>query len=227
LFPSKENKDWSKFELPCQFKIGDIIYHEHYDLISIYKGDGYRFDVGYYTKEKLSYTNLNTFIKIDNSNYRLATNAEKELFYNKLQNKGYFWNDETNSLEKYKFKIGDRIQDKATKQIYTIYDIEHDKYKTCKNIPCYLYAEYQDNYELYQEKFDITTLKPYDKVLVRVQDSDQWEPQLFSCLNNDSSIYCYKTILIGGFSIKQCIPYEGNEHLAGTTNNCDEYYKTW
>ena len=26
---------------------------------------------------------------------------------------------------------------------------------------------------------------------------------------------------------KQCIPYEGNEHLLGTTDDCDDYYKTW
>jgi hypothetical protein len=26
---------------------------------------------------------------------------------------------------------------------------------------------------------------------------------------------------------KQCIPYEGNEHLLGTTNDCDNFYKTW
>lgn len=24
---------------------------------------------------------------------------------------------------------------------------------------------------------------------------------------------------------KQCIPYEGNEHLLGTTDGCDDYYK--
>jgi hypothetical protein len=225
LFPSKENKDWSQFKVPCQFKIGDIIYHEHDDLISIYKGDGHRFDVGYYTKEKLSYviTNLNTFVKIDNSNYRLATNAEKELFYNELQNKGYFWNDEINSLEKYKFKVGDRIQNINSKNKYKIININHDYYILERN--SILDCDKQNNFETI--KFDLSTLKPYDKVLVRRQDIDQWEPQLFSCLNNDTSGYYYKTILVGSFSIKQCIPYEGNEHLTGTTNNCDEYYKTW
>lgn len=25
----------------------------------------------------------------------------------------------------------------------------------------------------------------------------------------------------------QCIPYEGNEHLLGKTDDCDEFYKTW
>lgn len=38
---------------------------------------------------------------------------------------------------------------------------------------------------------------------------------------------------IGGYNWKllsyfqQCIPYEGNEHLLGTTDDCDDYYKTW
>ena len=26
---------------------------------------------------------------------------------------------------------------------------------------------------------------------------------------------------------KQCIPYEGNEHLLGTTDDCDDFYKNW
>jgi hypothetical protein len=25
----------------------------------------------------------------------------------------------------------------------------------------------------------------------------------------------------------QCIPYEGNEHLIGKTDDCDEHFKTW
>ena len=32
---------------------------------------------------------------------------------------------------------------------------------------------------------------------------------------------------VGGCVFEQCIPYEGNEHLRGTTNDCDDYYKTW
>lgn len=24
-----------------------------------------------------------------------------------------------------------------------------------------------------------------------------------------------------------CIPYEGNEHLLGTKEDCDEFYKNW
>ena len=147
--------------------------------------------------------------------------------YNKLQEAGYFLNSETNLVEKYKFNIGDKVQDKVTKQIYTIYDIEHDKYKVKENIQCYLFAEYQEQYELYQEKFDINNLKPYDKVLVRCGDSSVWEPQLFSRLDINLKNHANKFVVIGICSMPQCIPYEGNEHLDGTTNDCDEYYKNW
>jgi hypothetical protein len=30
-----------------------------------------------------------------------------------------------------------------------------------------------------------------------------------------------------GLYCKQCVPYEGNEHLLNTTNDCDEFYKNW
>jgi hypothetical protein len=220
LFPSKEQRDWSQFKVPCQFKIGDIIYHKHNDFISIYKGDGYRFNVGYYTKEKLSYTNLNTFVKIDNSNYRLATNAEKELFYNELQNEGYFWNDKTNSLEKYKFKIRDKIQNINTKNRYKVININQDYYILENN--CILECSDQNKFE--NVKFDITTLKPYDEVLVRDIYEDYWRFATFG-FYKEFGTHPFHTI--GGIGFDCCIPYKGNEHLIGTKNECDEYYKTW
>lgn len=78
-----------------------------------------------------------------------------------------------------------------------------------------------------QEKFDITTLKYYDKVLVRQNNDSVWEPQVFSYLDINLKNHVHKFVVIGLCSVKQCIPYEGNEHLAETTNDCDEYYKTW
>ena len=231
LFPSKEQRDWRKFELPCQFRIGDIIYNEHSNFISIYKEDGHRFDVQYYTKEKLSciLTDLNIFVKIDNSNYRLATNSEKELFYNKLQKEGYFWNDKTNSLEKYKFEVGHCITTTGEHK-YVITQIKHNKYIVTtddKYLKDEILCAYQENFNFCQEKFDITTLKPYDKVLTRGCNESTWKPQLFSYLDNDLKEHCYKFVIIGSCSMPQCIPYEGNEHLAGTTNDCDDFYKTW
>jgi len=57
--------------------------------------------------------------------------------------------------------------------------------------------------------------KPFDKVLVRDADNDTWRIDLFGWITNISN-YKYKTMTSG---YKQCIPYEGNEHLLSTTNN--------
>lgn len=58
-------------------------------------------------------------------------------------------------------------------------------------------------------------LKPFDKVLVRDNEDDIWEISLFG----------YKDELYyrcdNGIPWIQCIPYDGNEHLLGTTNNVE------
>lgn len=65
-------------------------------------------------------------------------------------------------------------------------------------------------------EFDIPKpkFKPYDRVLVRDQDNQCWSPEFFAFLKLGSSLpyQCF------GSSFKQCIPYECNEHLLGTTN---------
>lgn len=54
--------------------------------------------------------------------------------------------------------------------------------------------------------------KPFDRVLVRDDDSDAWEPAIFiGYFATDSAPYrCI------GAEWHQCIPYEGNESLAWT-----------
>ena len=59
--------------------------------------------------------------------------------------------------------------------------------------------------------------KPFDKVLVRDKNSNIWNIEFFSWINGISE-YKYQCMTCGW---KQCIPYEGNEHLLGTTNNPD------
>lgn len=53
--------------------------------------------------------------------------------------------------------------------------------------------------------------KPFDKVLVRDRDEQEWECNLFSHIDEED---CY--VCVGSWWL-QCIPYEGNEHLLGTT----------
>lgn len=54
--------------------------------------------------------------------------------------------------------------------------------------------------------------KPFDKVLVRDSYDDMWRACFFSHIRKDEK---YVTT---SFTWKFCIPYEGNEHLLGTTD---------
>lgn len=75
--------------------------------------------------------------------------------------------------------------------------------------------------KLIKDKFDISTLKPFDKVLVRNYNHEEWDIEFFARRNDEKR---FET-LIGIYD--QCIPYEGNEHLFNKNDNCDNYYKTW
>ena len=56
--------------------------------------------------------------------------------------------------------------------------------------------------------------KPFEKVLVRDSIYDVWRASFFSHIKEDDERY-----VTTGLSWKFCIPYEGNEHLLGTTDN--------
>lgn len=59
------------------------------------------------------------------------------------------------------------------------------------------------------------TPKPFDKVLVRDSKSSKWRVNLFSHKNVNEPYYCVYA------SWNYCIPYEGNEHLLGTTKDVE------
>ena len=71
------------------------------------------------------------------------------------------------------------------------------------------------------EKFDVNTLQPFDKVLVRNYNNRIWEPDFFGYIKGDW-VWSLQT------AYNQCIPYnEETKHLVGTTNDCPDYYKWW
>ena len=75
--------------------------------------------------------------------------------------------------------------------------------------------------KLSTDKFDINTLVPFEsRVLVRNDEHQYWIPAFWGCKRTDG----YTTTF--GWC-KYCIPFEGNEHLLETNNDCDEYFKTW
>ena len=123
-----------------------------------------------------------------------------------------------------KFKVGDNIRLKGTSAIYVVTEIREDRYMLDdKDIS--LRFKTQDQWELVSDKFDITTLKPFDKVLVRDNDKGRWDITFYELYDNTNMVYPYRTL--GGAIYKRCIPYEGNEHLLGKTDDCIDFYKTW
>ena len=73
-----------------------------------------------------------------------------------------------------------------------------------------------------QHKFDPNTLKPFDKVLVRYNDTGRWKCAFYS---HGSIVYKYTTANSG---YMYCIPYnEETKHLLGTTEEVSEFYKYW
>lgn len=59
--------------------------------------------------------------------------------------------------------------------------------------------------------------KPFDKVLVRDRDDRKWGCDLFCHLGDKEGVF----VCISSWW-RQCIPYEGNEHLLGTTKKPEE-----
>jgi len=63
---------------------------------------------------------------------------------------------------------------------------------------------------------DAPEFKPFDRVLARDSDGDEWECDIFCRYDVDDSPHRFLCL---SSCWKQCIPYEGNEHLLGKTED--------
>ena len=78
-----------------------------------------------------------------------------------------------------------------------------------------------------KEKFDPKTLKPFDKIIARVDEHGIWCCEWFSFID---SFIEENIILIKGCGAyyRNCIPYnDDTKHLVGTTDEAPEFYKHW
>ena len=158
---------------------------------------------------------------------RFASREEQERLFEAIKEKGYRWDPVNNTLERLvepKFKVGDIIQDEDGYKVkITKVNIEDERYgyeSMTTKVTANIVFSKQDKWELVPNKFDIATLKPFDKVLARDTDNSMWIATLFSHLRG-MTFYT-----VGGW-YNQCIPFKGNEYLRGKTDDCDEFYKTW
>ena len=223
LFPSKDQRDWSKFQRP--FKDGDILVDISGDIYICKIVSTYNY-CGSYASINSNGVFISYYTPFIEDSTRYATEEEKQKLFDAIKENGYKWDEENKILEKLikpKFKVGDRIKDIRNNLKGIILKINNDSYECRFEFGNFIVDfEEQDNFELVPKKFDITTLKPFDKVLVRNDDSCVWKCNLYSHYSN----YPYHYICMDT-GYKQCIPYEDNEHLLGTTKDCDEYYKNW
>ena len=235
IFP-KGKTTWEGFVPPCKFKDGDVISDSL--CTCIFKGEGkfngtvdYYCGIGTYDTFHIKDEKNNTFGHYGNiADYRLATEAEKYALFKIIENNGYRWDSETKTLVnlfKPKFKVGDYVAKKGGITVpVLITGVGNELYysNTEKSVGFFSIKE-QDDWELVPQKFDINTLVPFEsRVLVRMDSGNLWKPAIFGCcLGGVYSPY----YTLDGSSWKQCIPYEGNEHLLGKADDCDDFYKTW
>lgn len=228
IFP-KGKTTWEGFQRP--FKDGDIVtWEDRGSLVAcIYKE---RKNTTSFNHHIALYEGglgivVNGEIVLTDDELCLATEEEKQKLFQAIKENGYKWNPKTNNLEKLiepKFKVGDRI--KKGEKIATIVSIYKNLYdvKYDSGIGSFT-INLQDDWELVPNKFDITTLKPFDKVLVRQNNHDTWHIGFFEKYNNRLGRHPF--ICMYNSIYAQCVPYEENKHLLDTFNNCDDFYKTW
>lgn len=226
LFPSKEQRDWSKWQRP--FVDGDVVTCEN--QIAIFKKY-----ISDYSGLAECYVFLDNNLEMDIDGHYyvtdLATEKEKTKLFKALEDNGYKWDPETKSLEKLiepKFKVGDRIRKKGECWYGIIKCIGIDNFYSVEyssGAVSFVNVKYQNEYELVPNKFDPKTLQPFDKVLVRDYNNQKWMACLFSHIEN-SAYHKFKTV--AGLGWYQCIPFnDDTKHLVGKMDKAPEFYKYW
>ena len=209
-------------------------------MFDIIKTNGYKWNAETKTLEKLIVPKFKVgdkIVKKDNPTecwYVQGIDTYRDSYYyivtkGKVSNLYFKDQDKWELAPVPKFKVGDIVETKRNKLFdYKIIKITDTHYTlesiTGANTYDILICE-DENWKLVPDKFDINTLKPFDKVLVRDDNKNKWSINFWGFYDIKYDInYPYECC---GNSFAQCIPYEGNELLLGTTDDCDEYYKTW
>lgn len=85
-------------------------------------------------------------------------------------------------------------------------------------------ADKKELKKLVPNRFDPRTIKPFDKVLVRDDETCIWKADFYSH-KEENRTHPFKCVSL---IYKCCIPYnEDTKHLVGTTDDVPEYYKYW
>ena len=231
LFPSKEMRDWEKFT----WKKDDVLVNS-----SGFKLFFDRWANDDYTRFFGKVNLLENSFSYETEKYTLASKDENldtlEIEKPEFKDGDIVVAEEDNYYDKVIFiaAIKDDIVSKALINVrYEDYEVHYNEYRFGHNRSLRLATDSEkqqlfealakenkawdaEKKQIVNLKPNIDELKPFDKVLVRDSKSSKWRANLFSHKNVNEPYYCVYA------SWNYCIPYEGNEHLLGTTENVKE-----
>ena len=252
LFPSKEMHDWEKLSwkkgdllinscgFQCIFKEWSSDDYTKFNGYYSNSRDGY---------EDVSNAETANFVKLDdNTAYEYVRKIERKLGGKlnlktlEIEKQSEFKDgdilvaEEDNYYDKVIFiaAIKDDIVSKALINVrYEDYEVNYNEYRFGRNRNLRLATD-SEKKQLFSaltkegktwdaEKKKVVDIKkehqfkPFEKVLVRDSYENKWRASFFSHIKEG-----YAKYVTTGFVWKFCIPYEGNEHLLGTTNNVEE-----
>ena len=246
LKPSKEMQDWEKFS----WKRGDVLISDC-GFVCIFKewaSDDYtKFNGCYF--DGMPNTETAKYSKLDNNTaygyireienrcggkLNLET-LEIEKTHSEFKDGDIVVAEEDNYYDKVIFiaTIKDDIVSKALINVrYEDYEVHYNEYRFGRNRSLRLATDSEkqqlfdalakdgkawdaEKKQIVDLKPKVDELKPFDKVLVRDDKEDQWSANIFSYQVRDM-FHC-----LGEGYWRYCIPYEGNEHLLGTTKDVE------
>lgn len=247
LFPSKDQRDWSKFRLPL--KRGDIMMTiDKRAFIATGKVDSDGFPSAYCGINTCHNFTIGTTTNGWTALFYIPTSeeAKKELF-SKIAEAGYKWNADTLELEKIelKFKEGDVVVDRNGDIILVS---KANDSRIISNAVLYTNGDfiiYSDAITYFVSDINFASIEDKNKLfsaLVRegyrydkkrhrlkkqefkpfdrvlVRDKDTDTWEANIYLGyNEEDKYC--RYKCASMNYQFCIPYEGNEYLLGTTDN--------
>ena len=243
IFPSKDQRDWKKFKLPI--KRGDIMMMVDGSCPFIASGEVYDSVPEYYCSIEGDGRLKVYQTRWYNNFYIPASEEAKKELFDKMAEAGYRWNADTLELEKIelKFKEGDVVSSKKG-DLYLVLNTNNSTvhlltllYKDGNFIAYNTFSMTSEDltiateeernkfystlvregykYDKWQHKFIKQEFKPFDKVLVRGNDTEFWKADIYLgyTKNNSCPYRCTKA------NYGRCISYEGNEYLLDTANS--------
>ena len=224
IFPSKDQRDWSKFTAPWLKKERDK------DKLIQELG---KYKVKYIQEVLEKY--INSMSNKDEERLRKTTIA----FLKDFAEQGY-----ENAIECIDWlkKQSESSQTNERAWLYLVSDVltwkdgigqylDDPRVQELAKRLCSEYAQKlynpsvlsnSSNTRKNEQKFDPKTLQPYDKVIARLHQGI-WCCELFSFIEESTNL-----IKCCGAYYTRCVPYnDDTKHLIGTTNEAPEYYRYW